>query len=360
MDLTATPIKTMKLMVKHKMFKFGVFTNTIMMSYIKKANLMVLFMGGLYYNSSMTSLAPKVKEMVPNSINTKIAAARNFMRLDSESKLYYFKNVYLASMLTKLYPNAGKEVVAKNQKKEDAIADHLSVTPLEDFDSTPVDIVQVTADDLKQFKDEIVDDVVSGALSGAEKAGLRYLDLTFREEKVHRALIDVLNEAIREESFIKKSRDFGIDLVNESIQDPKFQKNIKQHSLDVLQCDDVKLASVDLLKCCINHNTVQSFVKVLMREVMTKTEANPAMISTLVESVIQAVQKDETVLHLGKLFNTTAAIDVVGKEAKNSILYKNMYSWVPFKGKASDSMTDDLSEAVKNGIKDWVNQRNTI
>lgn len=360
MDLTSSPIKTMKLMAKAKMFKFGVFTNTIMMSYIKKANLMALFMGGLYYNSPMTSLSPKIKEMIPDSINARIAAARNFMKLDPEGKIYHFKNVYLASVLNKIYSNTGKDEPQKISEEEATPAVHPVVIPLEDFDSTTVDIMKVTADDLREFKNEVVNDVVSGALEGAEKAGLRYLDLTFREEKVHRALIDVLNEAIREDSFIKKSRDFGIDLVNESIQAPQFQKNIKQHSIAVFTCDDVKLASVDLLKCCINHNTIQSFVKVLMRDAMTKTDAHDALISTLVDSVIQAVQKPETTLHLGKLFNTIAAIDVVGEEAKKSILYKNMYNMIPFKGTTNDGLNEDLSEAIKGSIRDWVTRKHTV
>lgn len=63
-----------------------------------------------------------------------------------------------------------------------------------------------------------------------------------------------------------------------------------------------------------------------MSDTMSNTKAKEVLIDTLVESVIKAVQKPETDKNLGKLFNNVASIDIVKDEAKNSLLYQNLYN----------------------------------
>lgn len=63
-----------------------------------------------------------------------------------------------------------------------------------------------------------------------------------------------------------------------------------------------------------------------MSDTMANTKAKEVLIDSLVESVIKAVQKPETDKNLGKLFNNVASIDIVKDEAKNSLLYQNLYN----------------------------------
>jgi hypothetical protein len=63
-----------------------------------------------------------------------------------------------------------------------------------------------------------------------------------------------------------------------------------------------------------------------MSDTMANTKAKEVLIDTLVESVIKAVQKPETDKNLGKLFDNVASIDIVKDEAKNSLLYQNLYN----------------------------------
>lgn len=63
-----------------------------------------------------------------------------------------------------------------------------------------------------------------------------------------------------------------------------------------------------------------------MSDTMANTKAKEVLIDSLVESVIKAVQKPETDKNLGKLFDNVASIDIVKDEAKNSLLYQNLYN----------------------------------
>lgn len=63
-----------------------------------------------------------------------------------------------------------------------------------------------------------------------------------------------------------------------------------------------------------------------MSDTMSNTKAKEVLIDSLVESVIKAVQKPETDKNLGKLFDNVASIDIVKDEAKNSLLYQNLYN----------------------------------
>ena len=172
---------------------------------------------------------------------------------------------------------------------------------------------------------QVVEETKAGLLSGIEKAGVKYLDLTFREKRVHRVLLDLVNGAIREKSFVEDSRKYGIDLINDVVKDPVFQRETKRSSLILVKHDDVKKASVDLLKELVHHPTSKSYVTSLMKDVMTTTQAKEVAIKQLGKSVMLGVQKPETNKHLGKLFNTVASKSEFQEEAKFSLIYKNLY-----------------------------------
>lgn len=232
--------------------------------------------------------------------------------------------------------------------------------PIDDFGSTSEDIFEVTINDLKEFKDDLVEDFVSGVLGGVEKAALKYIDSTFREDDVHRALINVINDSVRHKEFIQESRKYGIDLMNDVIKDATFLKNTKKLSLDVVKHDLVKKASIELLKKCLNHRTIQHFGKVLMRDSIAKTDAMDVLISVLGESVMKAVYKPETNGHLGKLFTRTLSIQEVQKEAINSLLYANLKQRMPFSKKSDSGSAFELSSALEQSIETWIHDRETL
>lgn len=172
---------------------------------------------------------------------------------------------------------------------------------------------------------QVVEDTKAGLLSGVEKAGVKYLDLTFREKRVHRVLLDLINGAIKEKSFVQDSRTYGIQLINYVVKDPAFQRETKKSSLALVKHDDVKKASVDLLKELVNHPTSKSCVTSMMKDAILTTPAKEVAIKLLASSVMLAVQKKETNKHLGNLFNTIAAQSEFQEEAKSSLIYQNLY-----------------------------------
>lgn len=361
MDAKITARKVIINKFKSSFVNFSINKNAMFIPGFMSARVFLLFITGIYYNSQVTSLINKLATKLPDSINARISAARNFMKLDSESKLGFFQNFYLSKTLS----NANNEETEGQAKqtevmKSNVIAEKAQSLTFSEYETATVDAIDITFNDIKGLKEEFVEDVVAGFLGGIEKAGQKYLDLTFREKEVHRASIDLLNYAIKEESFVKKSRTYGIELINDVVKDPEFQRDCKIMSLTVVRHDDVKKASVELLKDCVNHTTTQTFVKNLMKQVMTKTKTNDILISSLCDAVIHCVHLPETIKHLGNLFNKVAANEVVLSEAKSSLLYGNIMNRMPFMGKASNAKSDELSKALQEKIMNWVNENQTI
>ena len=191
--------------------------------------------------------------------------------------------------------------------------------------SNKEDIVELVLKDIKEFQEVKTQEIQDGALSGLEKAGLKYIDHTFRQSKVHRAILNVLQDSLKERSFITESRKYGIDILNDVVQDEDFQKDLKDTVDDIRTDKSIELASIDLLSNVVTHNTTRCYIMKLMTEVMTNTEANDVLINSLTEAVVKAVQKPETNKHIGILFNKTLSNDAVKEEAKSSLLYKNFY-----------------------------------
>jgi hypothetical protein len=60
-----------------------------------------------------------------------------------------------------------------------------------------------------------------------EKAGLKYIDLTFREKIVHDALLYNVKTAIKSKESIPDSREYGKSLINESFRDSTVKSELK-------------------------------------------------------------------------------------------------------------------------------------
>jgi hypothetical protein len=347
---------------KSSFVNFSLTKNALFIPGFMPVKVYMLFITGIYYNSQVTCFVNNMSARLPDSINAKILASRNFMKLDSESKWKVCKNYYLSDTsknTSNVSDGTGIHGKESEVTKLDLITDKVQALTFSEYETSTVDALDVTINDIRGFKNEIVEDVVAGFLGGFEKAGQKYLDLTFREKNVHKASIDLLNYAIKEESFVKKSRTYGIELINDVVMDQQFQKASKVLSLAVVRHDDVKKASVDLLIHCVNHNTTQTFVKTLMKQVMIQSNTHEVLKSSLCDAVLQAVYMPETNGHLGTLFHTVAAMEVVQTEMKNSLLYENVSNRVPFIGKSSNA-NFKLSETKELQIANWVTEKQTL
>lgn len=232
-------------------YNFQVYKRALLMAYFPYFKISGLFFTGLYYHSYVTSFASKVKSWLPVRMSSRIDAARDFMSLSPEMRMFALFPGLQINETSKLMSLTGDEhsTYLPTEKKEiisRSSQPHFSAVT--DFDTTHMDVFEVTLNDLKQFKEEVLEDIQTGAIGGVEKAGLKYLDLTFREPDVHRAILDVLQASLKEKSFIEESRQFGIDIMNEVVKDSDFQKDLKASTLTIVKSDDVKQASTDLLK----------------------------------------------------------------------------------------------------------------
>lgn len=360
MDAKITARKVIINRFKSSFLNFSINKNAVFIPGFMSAKVYLLFITGIYYNSQVTSLINSLATKLPDSINARISAARNFMKLDTESKFGVFRNFYFSKTLSNTTNEQEGQTSQAEVMNPNVMTEKVQSLTFSEYETSTVDAVDITFNDFKGLKEEIVEDVVAGFLGGLEKAGQKYLDLTFREKDVHKASIDLLNYAIKEESFVKESRIYGIELINDVVKDPQFQRDCKIMSLSVVRHDDVKKASVELLKHCVNHNTTQTYVKNLMKQVMTKTNTNDLLISTLCDAVLECVHSPETIKHLGRLFNKIGANEIVQAEAKNSLLYGNILNRMPFMGKSSNAKSDELSKALQEKITNWVNENQTI
>lgn len=257
----------------------------------------------------------------------------------------------------KLANYGGKSAMLVDQKVSKIFHDSSSTET--NIDATPVDFVEVTIQDLKEFTQEISQEIVDGALGGVEKASLKFLDLTFREPDVHRAILDVLKASLNEKEFIKESRNFGIDLINEAIKDKNFKLCIKQSSLKIVRDEIVKNASIDLIKFWVSHNTIQTYVKALVTDAIINTDAKTALIDSLVEGVIKAVKMPQTNGHIGKLFTRAVEYDIVKNEAKDHLIYNNIYGWISLRSSKPQTY-DEINRAVIENFNKWNSERNAL
>ena len=66
-------------------------------------------------------------------------------------------------------------------------------------------------------------------------------------------------------------------------------------------------------------------MKALVTDAIINTDTKTALIDSLVEGVIRAVKMPETNGHLGRLFARAVEYDIVKTDAKDHLIYNNIY-----------------------------------
>lgn len=203
------------------------------------------------YKSSMTSFLLNKMPAIPDSIHAKMVAAKSYIRPAEKKKaaLNVTENEAVSEEIpatTNDMATCGPELI--NKKGLEVFASDLAQSEIEPASAGSQDILEIALNELVDIKDEIISDATEGFLGGLEKAGLKYLDSTFREEDVHRSLISLINDSFKAKPTIEESREYGISLMNGVVKDKKFIQNTKKLSLDVVKHESVKQASISLMK----------------------------------------------------------------------------------------------------------------
>mmetsp|Transcript_5092 Transcript_5092/g.5810 ORF Transcript_5092/g.5810 Transcript_5092/m.5810 type:complete len:106 (+) Transcript_5092:796-1113(+) len=105
---------------------------------------------------------------------------------------------------------------------------------------------------------------------------------------------------------------------------------------------------------------MQHFGKILMRDAVSKTDAQDVLRDTITKAVIKGVQNPATNGVLGTLFRTVVSIDEVQKEAKNSLIYTNFKQKMALSNKVIPGSTFELSSALEQRIDVWIRERQTL
>lgn len=305
---------------------------SIYMPYFKLGSMM---MTGMYFYSDMTSFFYKVRSQMPSKVALMNAYNQQYLGISNQLKLLslaqkYFKGQEYSVRATKSTLNLNQELGESMENTSD-LANTMNMSAFKianSFDDSAVIELSPNYAELRALRKQVSQDIQTSAISGVEQAGQKYLDLIFRDNRVHRASLDLINKAIRQETFLKESRDYGIDLINEVIKDPNFQKVIKRTSIDIVQHDDIKSRSIDIIQHIVTHPTTHSNVTRLMNQVFTETYAKDALIDVLTESTIEAVTDAETITNMGELFNKIGADKGVQQAATKSLVHTNLFNLV--------------------------------
>ncbi|CAI2368606.1 unnamed protein product [Moneuplotes crassus] len=349
--------------LKASVMKFGFLQKFSLAIYIKGAKFSFLLLGGMMYKSSMTSFLINKVPAIPDSIHAKMEAAKSYIRPAEKKKtaLNLSENEVISEEIpatTNDMATCGPELI--NKKDLEDFTSDFAQSEIEPSSARSQDILEVALNELIDIKDEVISDATEGFLGGLEKAGLKYLDSTFREQDVHRSLISLINDLFKARPTIEESREYGISLMNGVVKDKKFIQNTKKLSLDVVKHESVKQASISLMKHCVNHTTAQHYAKVLLTDAVIKTQALDVMISSITDAVIKAVQKPETNSHLGLMMIKIIKNEEVANEAKDSLIYSNLTRRVSFSSNSDKENSYKLSESLEQRIDSWFQERNTL
>ena len=295
-------------------------------------------MTGVYYYSDVTSFLYKMRSLMPSKAALVQAYNQKYTGLAAQMNLLEFARRHVTGYQYSL--STPKNTPKSQDRAEgdlDGINDSQMATNVHALQSVQASSesadIELTSNytELRALRKQVCNDLKTSAVSGAEQAGQKYLDLIFRDKRVHRASLDMINKAIRDPTFLSESRDYGIKLINEVVKDRKFQQEIKKSSIEIINHDDIKKTSIDIIQHVVTHPTTRSNVINLMIEVLTQTDAKDVMIDALAESTLSAVQEDETTGVIGTLFNKTIANKQVQEEAMSAIVHRNLYDLVTFK-----------------------------
>lgn len=245
---------------------------------------------GYYYFSDVTSFLFKMRSFLPSKETLLSYYNQQYLGTIGQLKLFFTLRRCLAGVgAAKLMNPSNQNFSTKINKVSISIED-LRNAEVRESEPTSENQLQMTTlsespkvefnrsfEELRALRREFTKDITSSSISGAEKAGQKYLDLIFRDQRVHRGSLYLINNAIREKSFIKDSRDFGILLINEVIKDETFRKEIKDISLQIIRTEEIKQTSIDIIKHVVTHPTTRSYVIKLMVDVLTNTQAKDVM-----------------------------------------------------------------------------------
>lgn len=81
-----------------------------------------------------------------------------------------------------------------------------------------------------------------------EKAGLRFLDLVFRERTLHDGIMHNIKTAIKSKESIPDSKEFSKNLIKDSFQTSEVKQELKKLSLRIVKSAECKDVSGSLVK----------------------------------------------------------------------------------------------------------------
>lgn len=247
--LVSSKIATFAL--KASIMKFGFLQKFSLVVGFKAANFSCLLLGGMAYKSFVTSFLVNMMPALPDSIHAKMTAARSYIKPSEKKKamLNLPENEPISGAIPALTNGqaiCGPELI-NNLGQEDfasmSIAGEIQQSP-----AKSQDILEMALNEAVDLKDEVINGVTEGVLGGLEKAGLKYLDSTFREEDIQRSLIGLINDSFKARPTIEESREYGIRLMNGVVKDKTFIQNTKKMSLGIVNHEPVKQASIELMK----------------------------------------------------------------------------------------------------------------
>ena len=85
-------------------------------------------------------------------------------------------------------------------------------------------------------------------LKGLEKAGLKSLDVAFRQKQVHDSSLKMIKTAIKHPESIPDSREYGKTITANAFRDSLVREDLKRLSLQVVKHDQTKSASGQFIK----------------------------------------------------------------------------------------------------------------
>lgn len=124
----------------------------------------------------------------------------------------------------------------------------------------------------------LAEEIVAHNTRDVKKQGLQYLERMFKNKQVHDALIKLLKGAIKEESFVKESKRFGIDWISKTITAPKTKQALKGLMAETFTKDTrVQKQAVEVCK----YFVAQPETKRLTRELMSAAVLRPVSINAM-------------------------------------------------------------------------------
>lgn len=195
-------------------------------------------------------------------------------------------------------------------------------------------------------------DVTGAALKGLEKAGLRFLDLTFREKEVHDGLLVNIKGAIKHPESIPDSRDFGKSLINKSFQTQEVKEVLKQSSIKIVKTDAVKKAGGNLVLDVVQSSEMKKSAGELINYTTTRPQITSQMEKMVGEGAVYMAQHPRFMPILCNLMARALYKEEVFAELINSMVTKNVVSTKWFWNPTQEERAMD-NQKVYHQLEEW-------